>query len=164
MTPGHAQAPFMPKPRFAHHNNCPRCPIIGAEDIPGDEDFELWGMRFSIAIARKIAAGHPLIPATPENFLQWLGWAHIEKQHLDHVPTNQGFGVVITLPFGIGTPMIDGNHRVLVAVIDRKPFSVVVLSEQESLDLLRRSMGAESADELWQDMHSHPSANQNESR
>lgn len=164
MTPGHAQAPFMPKPRFAHHNNCPRCPIIGAEDIPGDEYFELWGMRFSIAIAREIAAGHPLIPATPENFLQWLGWAHIENQHLDHVPTNHGFGVVITLPFGIGTPMIDGNHRVLVAVIDRKPFAVVVLSQQESLDLLRRSMGAESADELWQDMHSHPSANQNESR
>jgi hypothetical protein len=23
--------------RFAYHNNCPRCPIISAEDIPGDE-------------------------------------------------------------------------------------------------------------------------------
>jgi hypothetical protein len=24
-----------------HHNNCPRCPIIGAEDIPGDEFYEI---------------------------------------------------------------------------------------------------------------------------
>lgn len=121
-------------------------------------------MRFSIAIARKIAAGHPLVPATPENFLQWLGWAHIENQHLDHVPTNKGFGIAITLPFGIGTPMIDGNHRTLIAVIDKKPFSVVALSERESLELLRQSMGAESADELWRDMSSHPSANQAQSR
>jgi len=117
-------------------------------------------MWFSIAIARRIAAGHPLIRATPDNFERWLGWAHIDKQHLDHVPTNKGFGIVITLPYGIGTPMIDGNHRTLTAVIDRKPFSVVVLSEQESLALLRLSMGAELADQCWQEMRTHPSANQ----
>ncbi len=154
----------MPKPRFAHHNNCPRCPIIGAESIPGEEYFDIWGMRFSIAVARKIAAGHPLIGATADNFEQWLGWAHIETPHLDHVPTNKRFGIVITLPFGIGTQMIDGNHRTLTAVIDRKPFSVAVLNEEESLEVLRRSMGTESADELWQDMRSHPSANRAQSR
>jgi hypothetical protein len=153
----------MPKPRFAHHNNCPRCPIIGAEDIPGEEYFDIWGMRFSIAIARKIAAGHPLIGATADNLEQWLAWAHIEKQHLDHVPTNKGFGIVITLPFGIGMPMIDGNHRTLTAVINRKRFSVAVLNEEESLEILRRSMGTEAADELWQDMRGHPSANQTQS-
>jgi len=25
---------------FRHHNNCPRCPVIGAEDIPGEEFYE----------------------------------------------------------------------------------------------------------------------------
>lgn len=150
----------MRKLPFAHHNNCPRCPIIGAEDIPGEEYFELWDLRFNIAIARRIAAGHPLIPVSPENFEQWLGWAHIDRQHLDHVPTDKGFGIVITLPFEIGTPMIDGNHRTLAAVTDRKPFSAVVLGEQESLDLLRQSMGAQVADKLWQDMRNHPSGKQ----
>jgi hypothetical protein len=145
---------------FAHHNNCLRCPIIGAEDIPGEEYVELWGMRFSITIARKIASGHALISATPNNFEQWLSWTHIDKQHLNHVPTNKGFGIVITLPYGIGAPMIDGNHRTLAAVINRTPFSVVVLNEQESLNLLRQSMGTQFADELWQDMRNHPSAKQ----
>ena len=26
---------------FRHHNNCPRCPAIGAEGIPGDEFYEI---------------------------------------------------------------------------------------------------------------------------
>ena len=102
-----------------------------------------------------MTAGHPLIPVTPDNFEQWLGWAHIEKQHLDHVPTNKGFAIVVTLPNGIGTPMIDGNHRTLTAVIDRKPFSVVVLNQQETLELLRQSMGAELANDFWQGLQSY---------
>jgi hypothetical protein len=107
-----------------------------------------------------MSVGHPLIPVNPDNFEQWLGWAHIEKQHLDHVPTDKGFGIVVTLPNGMGTPMIDGNHRTLTAVIDRKPFSVIVLNEDETLDLLRRSMGSLLADEFWQAMRTHASAQQ----
>ncbi len=42
---------------FAHHNNCPRCPVIGAEDIPGEEYFEILALRFSIRVAQQIARG-----------------------------------------------------------------------------------------------------------
>jgi len=34
-----------------HHNNCPRCPVTGAEDIPGDEFYEILSLRFNIRIA-----------------------------------------------------------------------------------------------------------------
>lgn len=135
--------------RFAHHNNCPRCPIIGAEDIPGEEFFELWDLRFSIAAARKLAAGRPLVLADPGALEHWLGWAHIDKLHLDHVPI-EGFGIVVTFPNGIGTPMIDGNHRILAALINRKPFSAVVFDEEETHHLLRLSMGRALADEYWE--------------
>lgn len=139
----------MAKLQFAHHNNCPRCPIIGAEDITGEEFFELWDLRFSIAVARKLAVGKPLVSADSSTVEHWLGWASVDKRHLDHVP-NKGFGIVVTLPNGIGTPMIDGNHRTLAALIDRKHFSAVVFNQEETHHLLRLSMGPALADEYWE--------------
>jgi hypothetical protein len=39
---------------FRHHNHCPRCPVIGAEDIPGEEFFELRSLRFNLEVAREL--------------------------------------------------------------------------------------------------------------
>ena len=56
--------------RLRHHNDCPCCPVIGAEDIPGEEYFEILALRFHIGVARKLAAKHDLIRVKP---LHWPG-------------------------------------------------------------------------------------------
>jgi len=43
--------------RFRHHNNCPRCPLIGAESIPGNEFYEILSLRFNIRIAQDLCRG-----------------------------------------------------------------------------------------------------------
>lgn len=37
--------------RFAHHNNCPRFPIIGTENIPAKEFLDFRSFRFNLQIA-----------------------------------------------------------------------------------------------------------------
>ena len=41
-----------------HLNNCPRCPALGTQAIPGDEFYEILSLRFNIRIAREVCQGH----------------------------------------------------------------------------------------------------------
>lgn len=56
---------------------------------------------------------------------------------------------MVTLPSGLGKPVIDGNHRAARALRDGTEFRVYLLPELESLELLRRSMGRAVADDRW---------------
>lgn len=130
--------------RLAHHNNCPRCPIIGAEDIPGEEFFEFRSLRFNLQIARKLA--------TPASLASWLEHIYIDQRHIGHLPAELGPGLMVTFPVGLGRPLIDGNHRAARAGRDGVEFVVHLLPEAETLLLLRWSMGKDIADYWWQRM------------
>ena len=145
--------------RLRHHNNCPRCPVIGAEDIPGEEYFEILSLRFNIAVARRLSAKHDLIRVEPLALARWLQHARILESHLWHLPTNAGHGIIVTLPAGCGKPVIDGNHRAARALRLGEPFFAAELSESETLELLRLSMSPAIADHFWRQMlasRSHP--------
>ncbi|MBB6144291.1 hypothetical protein HNQ77_002243 [Silvibacterium bohemicum] len=149
----------MSRLRLHHHNDCPRCPVIGGEDMPGDEYFELLSLRFNIRVAHKLALEHDLIRVDPLALAQWLEHARILESHLWHVPTNAGHGIMVTLPAGCGKPLIDGNHRAARALRLGEPFFVAELTESETLDLLRLSMNPAIADHFWNRMQAsrpHP--------
>jgi hypothetical protein len=138
--------------RLRDHNDCPRCPVIGAEDIRGEEYFEILALRFHIGVARKLAAKHDLIRVKPLALARWLEHARILESHIWHLPTNAGHGLMVTLPAGCGKPLIDGNHRAARALRLGEPFFVAELSESETLDLLRLSMNPTVADHFWRRM------------
>jgi hypothetical protein len=138
--------------RFHHHNHCPRCPVIGAEAIPGDEFYEILSLRFSIRRARELCRGHVPHLVNRQPLERWLEHARIDWEHVDHLPLDLGPGIMATLPSGCGMPVIDGNHRAARALRDRHDFFAFVLNEPETLDLLRRSMGHPVADHYWERM------------
>lgn len=138
--------------RFAHHNNCPRCPIIGAEDIPGEEFFEFRSLRFNLQIARKLATPAMLHRVDPAGLASWLEHVYIDRRHIDHLPAELSPGLMVTFPTGLGRPLIDGNHRAARALRDGTEFVVHLLPEAETLTLVRSSMGQSIADCWWQRM------------
>ena len=145
--------------RFAHHNNCPRCPVIGAEDIAGEEFFEFRALRFNLQFARELAKPSMLHRVDRAGLATWLEHVFINSRHVDHLPAELGPGIMVTFPSGLGRPLIDGNHRAARALRDGTEFLVYLLSEAETLELLRRSMGRIVADSYWQRMahsQSHP--------
>jgi hypothetical protein len=139
----------MPALRLAHHNNCPRCPVFGAEDIPGNEYFELRALRFNLRVARGLCRKSMLHRVDRRGLENWLEHVLIDPPHIDHLPRNLGPGIMVTLPGGVGRPLIDGNHRAARALRDGTEFAVYLLPEPETLELLRRSMGHTTADHLW---------------
>jgi hypothetical protein len=83
---------------------------------------------------------------------EWLKEVRIDGEHLRHIPLDLGPGIMATLPSGCGMPLIDGNHRAARALRDGSEFFVFILSERETLELLRRSMGRFLADYYWNRM------------
>ena len=144
----------MRKFRLAHHNNCPRCPVIGAEDIPRDEYYNLLSLRFDIRVARELSLGHDLMRVESSVLERWLEHARIDPSHVNHVPANGDPGIMVTLPSGCGMPLIDGNHRAARSLRDGSVFVANVLNEEETFALLCRSMGIFRADVAWQRMAS----------
>jgi hypothetical protein len=142
----------MRKLRLAHYNNCPRCPVIGAKDIPGDEYYDLLSLRFNVRIARELSQGHALMRVEPVALQCWLEQARIDPAHVGHVPANGGPGIMVTLPNGCGMPLIDGNHRAARSLRDGSIFVVTVLNEEETFQLMCQSMGIYRADVAWQRM------------
>lgn len=136
---------------FRHHNNCPRCPVIGAEDIPGEEFFELRSLRFNLQIARGLCRASMLHRVDHRALREWLGHVHLTERHIDHLPQDLGPGLMVTLP-NLGRPLIDGNHRAARALRDGSEFIVHLLPESDTLDLLGRSMGRFAADHYWDRM------------
>ena len=146
--------------RFRHHNHCSRCPVIGAEDIPGDEYFELRSLRFNLQIAGRLCRESMLHRLAGAALARWLDHVHIDERHIDHLPSSLGPGIMVTLPSGCGRPLIDGNHRAARALRDGTEFLAYVLPEAETLELLRRSMGQATADHYWNRLRdSKPHAN-----
>jgi len=137
---------------FHHHNNCPRCPVVGAEDTPGDEFYEILSLRFNIRIARELCRDHVRHLVNPAPLERWLEHARIDWEHVDHLPPGLGPGIMATLPGGCGMPVIDGNHRAARALRKRYEVFAFVLDESETLELLRRSMGHSIADHYWEPM------------
>ena len=76
----------MPPLRLRHHNNCSRCPVIGAEDIIGEEYYEILALRFSIRVARELSSGHDLLRVEPSVLAKWLEHVRLLESHIDHVP------------------------------------------------------------------------------
>jgi hypothetical protein len=97
--------------RLRHHNNCPRGPIIGAENIPGDEYFEFRSLRFSLQAARRLMKPSMLHRVDHTRLANWLEHVFIDPRHVDHLPAEIGPGIMVTFPSGLGRPLIDGNHR-----------------------------------------------------
>ena len=131
--------------RFRHLNNCPRCPVVGAQDIPGVEYFQALSLRFHILRARELCRESMLHRVERTALKSWLEGVHILPAHLYHLPPNPGPGIMVTLPSGLGRPVIDGNHRAARALRDGTEFLAYLLPEAESLELLRRSMGRAAA-------------------
>lgn len=142
----------MRRPRLAHHNNCRRCPVIGAEAIPGDEFYELFWLKFNVRIAKEMSLGHKLRRVEADTLKRWLEHTRIDTAHIDHIPPNSGPGIMVTLPAGCGKPLIDGNHRAARALRDNSVFVVTELNEEETFVLLCSSMGIIRADIAWQRM------------
>ena len=129
---------------FRHHNNCLRCPVLGAEDIPGEELYEILSLRFNIRIARELCRVHVVHLVNSAPLECWLEHAPIDWEHVDHLAPTLGPGIMATLPSGCGMPVIDGNHRAAPALRDRHEFFAFVLGKSETLELLRRSMAVPS--------------------
>ncbi len=65
----------------------------------------------------------------------------------------------MTLPNGLGRPLIDGNYRAAHALRNGTEFVAYLLPETQTLELLYRSMGQTMADHSWNrmlDFKSHP--------
>ncbi len=140
-----------------HHNNCPRCPVVGAEEIPVDEFYELLSLRFNVRIARELCRGHAPNLVNRRPLESWIEHARIDWEHVDHLPIALGPGIMATFPSGCGMPVIDGNHRAARALRKRHEFFAFVLDESETLELMRRSMVRSIADYYWERMlHSQP--------
>ena len=88
----------MAKLLLHHHNDCPRCPIVGAEDIPSEEYYELLSLRFSLRIAQELSKTHDLIRVEPAALERWLEHARIDEHPIDRSPPNPGHGIMVTLP------------------------------------------------------------------
>lgn len=142
----------MPGLRFAHYNNCSRCPVIGAEDIPGEEFFEFRALRFNLQIARRLTTLAMLHRVDRKGLAEWLEHVFLDLRHIDHLPAELGPGLMVTLPAGLGRPLIDGNHRAARSLRDGTEFVVYLLPEAETLELLRSSMGRAIADHYWNRM------------
>lgn len=150
----------MPNLRLRHHNNCPRCPVIGAEDIPGEESYHLLRLIFNLRIARKLCRTSMLHRIDRAALEKWLERTYIDPAHVGHLPANLGPGIMATLPVELGRPLIDGNHRAARALRDGKELVVYLLPEAETLELLQGSMGRAIADHYWERMlHSQPHPN-----
>jgi hypothetical protein len=149
----------MPGLRFAHHNSCPRCPVIGAEDISGEKFFEFRALRFSLQAVRELVKPSMLHRIDNVGLAAWLEHVFINPRHVDHLPSELGPGLMVTFPAGQGRPLIDGDHRAARALRDGTEFLVYLLPEAETLKLLRRSMSRTIADAYWQcmsDSQPHP--------
>jgi hypothetical protein len=75
--------------------------------------------------------------------------AQIWEAHLDHLPSNLGPGLMVTLPNNCGRLLIDGNHRAARSLREGREFLDYLLPEKATHQLLRKSMPKRDADFYW---------------
>jgi hypothetical protein len=80
-----------------------------------------------------VSAGRNAIPITAESLLHLLGMNYFDEGHLGHVdPAKPG---ICTRRFG-GLILLDGIHRAVRCLAEKRPFLAHELSYEESLDCL----------------------------
>ena len=147
----------MINPEAIHKNDCPLCPIIGTDPNKGGQVYRLLSLQFSIPLAAMLSRSHDLIRVEPSALREWLRHVKIDEQHIDHIPPDIQHGIMVTLPNGLGMPLIDGNHRAARALRDGTHFFAAVLNEKETRRLLRLTLGRKMADHQWHLLSgSHP--------
>ena len=128
---------------------CPLCPVLGSGPAQADQVYQLLSLRFSVPIAERMSHNHDLIRVEPAALREWLRHAKIDQQHIDHIPLDVQHGIMVTLPNGLGMPLIDGNHRAARAMRNGTDFFAAVLNEKETLKLLRLTVGRTAANRRW---------------
>ena len=139
----------MTNPEALHENDCPFCPIIGTNPNEADQVCRLLSLQFSVPIAEVMSCRHDLIRTEPNALREWLRQVNIDERHIDHIPPHLQHGIMVTLPNGLGMPLIDGNHRAARALRDGVEFFAAILNEKETRKLLRLTMGRANADHYW---------------
>lgn len=132
-----------------HENGCPLCPVIGSTPNAAGQVCRLLSLHFSTNIAEMMSRRHDLIRVQPNGLKEWLRHVKIDEKHIDHIPQDKQHGIMVTLPNGLGRPLIDGNHRAARALRDGTLFFAAVLNERETLRLLRLTMGHADANREW---------------
>ncbi len=140
----------MTNPAAIHENGCPLCPVIGSGPREAGQVYRLLSLKFSISIAEAMSRRHELIRVEPSALQEWLRHVKIDEQHIGHIPPHVQHGIMVTLPSGLGRPLIDGNHRAARALRDGTYFFAAVLNEKETRELLRLTLGRQVADRQWQ--------------
>ncbi len=139
----------MTNPEAVHENGCPLCPVIGASPGNAGQVYRLLSLQFSIPLAEAMSRSHDLIRVEPSALREWLRFVRIDEKHIDHIPPHLQHGILVTLPNGLGRPLIDGNHRAARTLRDGTHFFAAVLNERETLRLLRLTMGRADAKRQW---------------
>ena len=139
----------MTHPEAVHENGCPFCPVIGSKPDQADQVYRFLSLQFSISIAEVMSRNHDLIRVEPSALQEWLRHVKIDERHIDHIPPDRQHGIMVTLPNGLGRPLIDGNHRAARTLRDGTHFFAAVLNERETLRLLRLTMGRADAKRQW---------------
>lgn len=142
----------MTNPEAIHENGCPLCPVIGADPYKAGQVYTLLSLQFSIQLAEVLSRNHDFIRVEPSALREWLLHVKIDEKHIDHVPPEVQHGIMVTLPNGLGRPLIDGNHRAARALRDNTHFFAAVLKEKETRHLLRLTMGRKIADYYWKQL------------
>ena len=101
----------MTNPEAVHENGCPLCPVIGSDSNKAGQVYRLLSLHLSISIAERMSRSHDLIRVEPSTLREWLRYVRIDQRHIDHIPPDKQHGIMVTLPNGLGRPLIDGNHR-----------------------------------------------------
>lgn len=139
----------MKNPKAVPQNDCASCAAVGVNRPLAGQVYKLLSLRFSTSIAERLIRNHDLIRVEPEALQSWLEHATIDRNHIDHIPLDVQHGIMVTLPHGLGMPLIDGNHRAARALRDGTDFFAAVLNEKETLKLLRLTMGRMAANRCW---------------
>lgn len=101
--------------------------------------------KFDVDLARELTAdGREAFLLEEDDVQHAVAWSHIHRPHLDHVDLKYP-GIVAHYWYVTendellhGTVLIDGHHRAARALRDGVPFSVRVLSEEESKRITMR--------------------------
>ena len=135
--------------RAHHQNHCLRCPIVRGAELRDDDLVGVGPLRFNLKAAKSLCRDSMLHRVDRNALAAWLTSVPILPDHLDHLPAGLGPGIMVTLPNGLGRPLIDGNHRAARALRDGSEFLAYVLPESKTRKLLIRSMGRAVANQLW---------------
>ena len=139
----------MRDPEAVHQNTCGLCAAVGINRPLAGQVYKLLSLHFSIPIAERLSRYHDLIRVEPKGLQTWLEHATIDNNHINHIPPDIEHGIMVTLPHGLGMPLIDGNHRAARALRNGTDFFAAVLSEKETRRLLRLTMGRMAANRSW---------------